>query len=318
MIKTYVLGSINKDFTYEVNRLPKPGETIMASSLEASTGGKGANQAVAIARNDIDTTLIACVNKADESIINEIKEFGVNTKFITKTDELPTGSATILLTEKDNSIVVNSGANSLINNSDVNMALLESNVGDYFVCQLEVPVEVVKHGLEVAKDRGLITFLNPSPAVNLPTDIYKNVDYLILNETEVEQLSLEKPHTDIGIYNIYKFFTGYGVKNIIITLGSEGACYLDGEDIYTMPAKDIDVVDTTGAGDAFLGGFVTAMANDIPLQESVVYANYAAALACSVEGALDSMPKKAYIISLINKDRIADDLKAEIIDNLKH
>ena len=318
MIKAYVLGSINKDFAYSVKRLPKIGETLKAESLKTSTGGKGANQAVAIARNDIETTLIACVGEDDEDIIKELDGYGLNTNFIKKIRNKPTGSATILLTESSNSIVTDCGANSSVGILDIVDALEDAIQGDYFICQLEVNVEIVKFGLKLAKDKGLVTFLNPSPAHDLPTSMYKYVDYLILNEVEVEQLSLEKPFTDIGINNIYNFFTGYGVKNIIITLGSEGAWYLDGEDIYTMPAKDTFVIDTTGAGDAFLGGFVAALANDIPLQESIVYANYAAALACQVEGALDSMPKKAYIMGLINKDRMQDEKIELARETLKH
>lgn len=311
MNKAYVLGSINKDFTYKVNRLPQVGETLKAESLKVTTGGKGANQAVAIARNDIKTSLIGYVGKNDEGIIDELKGYGVNTDFVKVSKENPTGTATIILTNGENSIIHNQGANQEVNTIQVRQALASAKPGDYFVTQLEINLDVVQYGLFLAKEKGMITFLNPSPAVTLPQEIYQHVDYLVLNEIEVEQLSLSKPLTDIEIYDIYKYFTGYGVKNVILTLGSEGACYLDGEDLYTMPARKVDVKDTTGAGDTFLGGFVSALAYDVPLKESVVYANYAAALACQVEGALESIPKKVYVMELIKRDQEKDQLETE-------
>ncbi|MBI9010310.1 MAG: ribokinase [Tenericutes bacterium] len=292
----YVLGSINMDYVIEVNKSPKKGETVSAKAFTKNPGGKGANQAIAIANNDIATTFIAAVgNDLDGNLLLEaINSKNINTDHVLVSDIFASGKAFIVLEKAENSIIVYEAANQAIKKSQIDQALLKAMAGDYFVTQLEIDLKMIEYGLSLAKEKNLITVLNPSPVICLDKSIYQGLDYLILNETECFNLSGIKPKDDDTIIAITKFFKDLAVKNIIITLGSKGVAFYDGT-LKKIASRKVKAVDTTAAGDTFLGAFVSALINNNTIEEACVYGNLAASITVTRLGAQYSIPTKSEI-----------------------
>ena len=308
----YVLGSINLDLSVELERLPKKGETVIADSLKSGLGGKGANQAVAIAklgkRDDKDVSpvrLIGHVGKdaGGDSLINKLNEFGVNTDFVHRVNR-PTGTAIVTLTGKDNRIMVYTGANSGLSKTDVDEALEGATSADTLLCQLEVPLYVVAYALRKARAIGMTTIFNPAPAKELPEDLYYNVDIIVPNETETQILTGINPRDYDSQIDALQEFHERGVHYAVITLGDKGSVISDGTGfIAHIPPRKTAVVDTTGAGDTFVG----ALALTYPhigmysFREACAFATAAAALTVSKRGAADSIPTFAEVAAMYNR-----------------
>lgn len=309
----YVLGSINKDISVEVEQLPKKGETVIADSCESGLGGKGANQAVAIARLGGDRSgrkpavkFIGHVGKdlAGEELLQKLAEFGVDTEFVSKVNR-PTGTAIVTISGKDNRIMVYSGANSGITKSDVDEALKDATENDTLLCQLEVPLYIVAYALRKARSIGMTTILNPAPAKTLPDDLYYNVDIIVPNETETKILTGINPTDGASQTAAIEKFHAFGVPYVVITLGARGAAISDGARLAAhIPACKTSVVDTTGAGDTFVG----ALALTYPhigmysFKEACTFATRAAALSVSRRGASESIPTFDEVCKFYCKD----------------
>lgn len=300
----YVLGSINNDISLELERIPKKGETVIADGCRMGLGGKGANQAVAIARlamrgEDKSRKAVKMIglvgnDAVGTEMINKLDAAGVDTEFVRQVNR-STGTAIVALTgkDKDNRIIVYSGANLGLSKSDVDEALEHATSADTLLCQLEVPLYIVAYALRKARAIGMTTVLNPAPAKELPEDFYYNVDIIIPNETETQILTGINPKDWDSRLAAMNEFHERGVRYVVLTLGSDGAAISDNGKLVThIPACKTAVVDTTGAGDTFVG----ALALTYPhvgmysFKEACLFATKAASITVSRRGAAESIP----------------------------
>ena len=215
MSKIYVLGSINMDMVITTPYIPAEGETLTGSNFFLNGGGKGANQAVAAAKQNVKTYLIG--NVGDEifgkDLINNLSDYNVDTTYLHKLNETPTGVAMIIIHNNDNRIILDGGANHKITYNQIDEALKTANENDIFITQLENNLNAVEYGLKMAKKNRMKTIFHPAPAKEINKELYNYIDYLILNETECEILSSSYPKDEITIKKVYQEL---GVKNLII------------------------------------------------------------------------------------------------------
>ncbi|OJG87738.1 ribokinase [Enterococcus silesiacus] len=289
--KVIVLGSINMDMVMETDRLPKVGETLLGESIDYYVGGKGANQAVAAARIGADVSLIGKIgdDTFGSKVYKHLENEKVDVSAVTSEKNIFTGVASIFKLKEDNAIVVLPGANMLL--SDIDDALNgKINAEDVLLAQLEIPIETVKKGLVLAKDKGAITILNPAPYSESVIDILPFVDIITPNETEFEGL-LGRSITDAAQFE--KEMLNWSKTNdtqLIVTRGGHGISYTTENDVITIPAEKVKVVDTTGAGDTFNGILAACLAKGITVSESVKISGKGATLSVTKLGAQTGMP----------------------------
>jgi len=293
--QVYVLGSINTDLAISSERIPEQGETMLGHDFMQSLGGKGCNQAVASAKLGVQTTMIAAVGQDGhgEYALNLIKEVGIDTTHINATDAAHTGTAIILRTDNDNRIILDQGANGHVSLTQVETAVTAANAGDFLLTQFEIPLEIVHGGLAAGKKRGLTTVLNPAPALKTNDEILSLLDIIVLNQVESETLTGIYPRTEPEAKSIASYFFNKGLQLVVVTLGSEGSFGITKEAVIFTPAYEVEVVDTTGAGDAFIGTMLYGLTNELPLQTVLQQASAAGALACTREGAQQALPNAA-------------------------
>ena len=292
MKKICVIGSLNMDLVVKVDTMPKAGQTLIGSNFKEVPGGKGANQAVAMARLDGDVSMIGKVGNDGfgETLINALKNDNVNTKYI-GIEEGPTGVALITVDKNaENSIVVAPGANFKVQASDIDSNIDAINNSDIVVVQLETPLDTIKYALQKAKEAGKYTILNPAPAVKLDDEIIKNVDLLTPNETELEILSGVEINNEEDINRAAQILIEKGVRELIVTLGSKGSLYINREKSMFKKAYKVDAVDTTAAGDSYTGALSVAFANGKDVVEAMDFASKVGALSVIKEGAQSSLP----------------------------
>jgi len=297
MAKILVVGSINMDLVVRVPHSPKPGETILGGDFETYPGGKGANQAVAAARMGGEVTMVGRVGNDDfgNTLIQGLVEDKIKTTHVIKDSKSRTGVAMIsVAADGENMIVVASGANANVSVEDVGNTRSLMRDTDLLLVQLECPLETVTAAIELAKAYGVPVVLNPAPAQRLPKSLLKNVDYLTPNQNELLILTGEVNLND-GIEKIQK----WGLKNLIITLGANGARLISEGIDQHIPAHEITAVDTTAAGDAFNGALAVAIAEGKPLLEAVSYGMAAGALASTKRGAQPSLPTRDAVENLL-------------------
>ncbi|MCF7816770.1 MAG: ribokinase [Kiritimatiellales bacterium] len=277
-----VIGSSNTDLVASVERLPGEGETVMGSSLQKFTGGKGANQAVAAVRAGVPVAFAGAVGTdafGDETI-QAFQTDGLDLRYLRRTESAPSGTALIAVDRNGrNQIVVVPGANGLVDREQIDT--IEFSEFGLAVFQLEIPHPAVWHGLKKAHEAGCITLLNPAPAATVPAEILALVDYLIPNEHELKILS----QNGGTVEQMAKVMLDTGVKNLIVTLGSNGAACFSREGQISVPAPGVPVVDTVGAGDCFVGVFAAALYKGFDIEQSLVYAVSAASLSVGKAGA---------------------------------
>jgi ribokinase len=291
--KILVLGSSNIDLVLRIPRFHNPGETLQAESLLTVFGGKGANQAIASKRLGGNVVFVTKLGNDSygKSYHNYLVENGLHQKFLLKDRKLPTGMAVIELVPKgENRIIVSPGANGFLSVKDLKRLNPLWKKIKVFATQLEIPIETVKMGLKMAKDHGAITLLNPSPPVQLPSKILSLVDFIVPNEIEAQSLTGIKWKGDPDIRRMGETLLKMGARNAVITLGSKGLFFRNRNEEFWMTAFRVNVVDTTAAGDAFLGALATDLAESKPLQETLRFANGAGALATTKLGAQPSLP----------------------------
>ncbi len=291
--KILVLGNSNVDFVLRIPRFHHAGETMLAESMGTFFGGKGANQAITIKRLGGNVQFVTKVGNDHygKTYRRYLIESGLRRKLILEDKKLSTGTAVIELTPKgENRIITFLGANSSLSVSDLKRLKQHWNGISVFVTQLEIPVLTVERGIKMAKDEGAITLLNPSPPFRLPSKILSLVDYIVPNESEAQLLTGIKWRRDQEIRYIAAGLLDMGVKNVVITLGSKGLFFKNRAEEFWMKAFRVKVVDTTAAGDAFLGGLATALSEKRPIREALRFANGAGALATMKMGAQPSLP----------------------------
>ncbi len=289
-----VVGSANTDFVLQVPELPSKGQTVLGSQFTVARGGKGANQAVAATRLGADVTFVARLGQdslGDEAI-RAYQQEGIRTDFIVQDPGIHSGVALILVNPKgENTIAVGPGANSQLTSQDILAASTAIQQADCLLVQLEIPLEAVQAALEIAHRHHVRTILNPAPAQKLPAEILELVDTLTPNETEAAILAGQDPssiHTD----SLSQLASILGIPNLVVTLGSKGACILQQEQMNFISPFSIVPVDTTASGDAFNGALAVALARGESMPQAVRFANAAGAITATRLGAQPSLPTR--------------------------
>ena len=281
MKKILVIGSINKDLVINAPRFPKEGETILGKSFYTNNGGKGANQSAAIAKLGGNISILGAVGDDNfgKDLSYSLSSNKVNIDNLIIKKNVSTGIAFITVIESGaNNIIVSQGANALITKEDIKEDLI--NKYDIIVMQLEIPLEIAKYSAKISKKLNKIVVLNPSPAIKLDKEFLSYIDILIPNEDYVFDC---------------------GVKNIILTLGKKGCELITKENNKinrkTFNAYNVEVVDTTAAGDSFLGGIVRILAEDKTIEEAIIFAMKVANITVTRKGAIDSIPTYEEVIN---------------------
>ncbi len=295
MSKIVVVGSLNMDLVIQTDRMPRMGETIIGRDFANIPGGKGANQAVAIGRLGGDVSMIGCVGNDSfgTELVENLKRNNARTENITVTDKAGTGLAMIIVNNGDNCIILSSGANYEITPEDILKLENVISVADVVVTQLEIPIEVVRLTLQLAKKHKKFTILNPAPACPLDDGILSHVDVILPNETEAEILTGIPVLSEEDAIRAAKHFQDKGIPYCIVTLGSKGLVYSDAEGQIRLPAFPAEVVDTTAAGDSFVGALAVKVAQKVPLREALSFCNAVSALTVTKKGAQESLPTLA-------------------------
>ena len=292
-----VVGSLNTDLVVRTPRFPQPGETISGEDLQVIPGGKGANQAVAAARLGASVSMLGRVGKDNfgDLLLNNLKSNQVDSQLVQR-DEASTGTAIIVVDSNgQNSIVLSAGANGKVTSADIT-SFLDHKL---LLLQLEIPLETVLSAAQRAHENGLRVILNPAPAQQIPATLISLADFLIPNETELSLLT-GLPVNDINsAEEAARKLLDKGAQNLIVTLGSKGALIVTRAQVTHVDAYSVDVVDTTAAGDAFIGGFATALLQERSLEESVRYGCACGALAATKFGAQPSLPTKEDVERLL-------------------
>ena len=288
-----VVGSSNTDMVIKAAHLPRPGETILGGTFFMNPGGKGANQAVAIARLGGPVTFIC---KTGSDIFGHqsqqlFEEEGINTSYVFSDSGNPSGVALITVDEKaENCIVVASGANANLLPSDLEKAEEAIERADLVLMQLEVPMETVCFVADIAWQKGKRVILNPAPAHPLPADLLRHLYLITPNETEAEMITGVKITDESSAGEAARALSGMGVQHVIITLGSKGALIYSNGKAEMVPALKVEAVDTTAAGDVFNGALTVALSEGRSLKEAARFACKASAISVTRVGAQSSAP----------------------------
>ena len=294
-----MIGSANVDLTVKTSRLPKPGETVSGGELLIAHGGKGANQAVAARRLGAEVRFTACLglDAFGDQVAQHLADAGLPQDRFVRVSEARTGVALIVVDQSgQNQIAVAPGANRLLTVDRIRNREADIAWADVLLLQLETPLEVVHWALECARRHRVLTILNPAPFRPIPDENIPLIDLLTPNETEAQELTGIPVRGVDGALKAGGRLRSKGFRNVVITLGGEGAFCLgqdgDGEHFKGFA---VEVVDTTGAGDAFSGALAYCLATGSTLAEALPFANAAAALACTRRGAQESLPGRSEV-----------------------
>jgi ribokinase len=289
----FVVGSINQDFVLSVERRPEPGETVTEAQLSKGNGGKGANQAAAAALLGASVKFLGRVGDDGfgEPLVEALADKGVDTSLIEASPDSSTGTAFITVTpDGENAITVAPGANRTLSADDVDDASDAIADARVLVAQMEVPPEVVLRAVEVAARQGTRALVNLAPTTDISRKLLEKLDPLVVNEHEAAFLLRERVEGVEGALSAAPELLELGPRSAVITLGREGAVFSDGESTNHLPAPKVDAVDTTGAGDAFVGALAAKLAQELPLNDAVAYAVRAGAAAVTRKGAQGALP----------------------------
>lgn len=287
-----MLGSINIDLTTVANEIPQVGETVIGKSFNQYPGGKGANQAVCAARLKSNVCFLGKVGKDayGDFMLGEMASSGVDVSHIERSG-ISTGIAAISVDSKgQNSIIVVPGANFSIDCEYIDRHIDAIANCDIILAQHETPIKATEYAFKIAKIHNKTTILNPAPADKISENIISLTDILVPNEHELSRMTGLPCKTTQGISEAAKILRNKGVKSILVTMGKEGVMFFGDEDIQVFPSFPVSVVDTTAAGDSFLGGFVTSFAKNQDMAKSIDYGQMVASYTVQHKGAQHSMP----------------------------
>jgi len=293
--KVLVLGSINIDFVSFVPRFPLPGETLVSNDFGIFQGGKGANQAIALAKLDVPTLMLGKVGEdiLSDLALSSLQESKVDITGITKSQKISTGSASIWVNAQgQNSIVIYPGANGEVGEDFIFQHENFFDDASWLLTQFEVPLESILLALKFAKKHGLKTIMDPAPVKKIGNDdIWGLVNYLLPNEIELKELT----HTE-NILKAIRILKSRGVKEVIVKLGKQGAGYEKRGKLVVFPATPVGQrIDTTGAGDCFIAGFLYGMIQQSDISQAIKIANLTASYSIQKKGAAISFPNKSEI-----------------------
>lgn len=299
MIDILVVGSLNMDLVVRVPRFPAPGETISGGDLVLIPGGKGANQAVAAARLGANVAMLGRVGSDvfGQALLENLAQNRVDVSRV-RCDAAATGTATIIVdAHGQNSIVLSPGANGKVMHNDV-IDLPDANT---LLLQFEIPSEIVLSTAQKARENGMRVIVNPAPAREMDKALLKSVDVLVPNETELSLLT-GATVTDIASAEAAaRMLMAQGAEMVIVTRGEHGSLAVTKSSHYIIPSFKVNVVDTTAAGDAFIGGLAVSLVENKPFYEALTYANVCGALATTKFGAQPSLPTKDEVDEYLNK-----------------
>lgn len=308
-VKITVMGSFVVDLAFRTPALPGWGQTVTGSGFKLGPGGKGSNQAVAAARLGAEVTLITKLGRdafADLARQTYARE-GIDAAHVIETTEYPTGCASVVVDEVrgENAIVVYPGACFHIAPDEIDRARSAIADSAVFLAQLETNLVAVEHGLKLARELGAITILNPAPATSLPDRIYSLCDYMTPNESETAALTGRKVRGVAEAAGAADVLLARGVRNAVITLGAQGAFVKNARVAQHVPAIDAGpVIETTGAGDAFNGGFAVALAEGLDPIAATRFACAVAGISVTRHGTAMSMPRRDEVEALLHRPHI--------------
>lgn len=290
-----VVGSINMDLMLRCTHLPLPGQTVQGSDFRCAPGGKGANQAVAAARLGAQVTLIGCIGTdsfADQAIA-ALQADGVDLTYLHRAAQQATGVAMVLVEDSgENSIVLAAGANHSLTVAHIDAAAAAIERAALLVCQLETQLPVVQRAVAIAHAAGVPVLLNPAPAQPLPEALLQQVDWLVPNEGEAALLTGCPVGTLAAATAAAVTLQRRGARTVLVTLGARGVALADAQGSSHHKAQPAHAVDTTGAGDCFVGALAAAFAQGLGLPAALALAQCAAAYSVARPGALASMPQR--------------------------
>lgn len=288
-----VVGSMNADLVVRAPRFPQPGETISGEDLQIIPGGKGANQAIAAARQGVSVAMVGRVGRDSfgPELINNLEQNKINTSHVQVDLSATTGTAIIVVDASgQNSIVLSPGGNGKVSPADMESVSFSDH--KLLLLQLEIPIEAVISAARRAKESGLRVLLNPAPARALPGDLISLPDFILPNETELGLLTNQPVNDLASAEKAAKNLLERGAQTVIVTLGANGALIVNKEMTKHISAFKVEVIDTTAAGDAFIGGLASALLQSKPLEEAVHYSCACGALAATKFGAQPSLPTR--------------------------
>lgn len=305
MKKILIIGSLNMDMVISMKHMPVVGETVLGGDPTYIPGGKGANQAYAAGNLGGNAAMLGCVGNDSHgrALLDSLKRSGMDCSGLPMMEQYPTGMAVIYVNgEGNNSIVVIAGANRAC---DVDYLKAHDEMireSDYVIFQMEIPYEAVYYGIRRAKELGKTVILNPAPAPDkLPDEILEKVDYLTPNETEIAKLTGKPDERMENIKLGAEELLRKGVKNILVTLGNQGAMLLNQEGVQCYPTRKVDAVDTTAAGDCFNAAFVVGLSEGMTNAEAIQFANTASSIAVTRKGAQSSIPTREEVEKVMKR-----------------
>lgn len=307
MNKVTIVGSINVDNILHIQKLPQPGETIAMSEFSKAAGGKGANQAVASSRADNKTVFVGRVGDDDNGhfMLDQFRQNNIDTRFISISKGNQTGQAYILLQDSgQNSIIIQHGANFDVSKQDVEKARAEIESSDFVIAQFETPLEATIQAFKIAKAAGKTTILNPAPAKsNIPEQLLQLTDLITPNETEAESITGIEVIDEASMKKAANKLHEMGVRGVIITVGERGS-YVSYENLeQIVPAFKVKAVDTTAAGDTFIGALASELKPDLSnLKQSIIYASKSSSFTVQKLGAFPSIPNRKLVEQALKED----------------
>jgi ribokinase len=290
--KIAVVGSLNMDLIVSVERMPLQGETLEGESIHYISGGKGANQAVGCAKLGAAVTMVGAVgdDAFGKQILSDMETYGVPVEHIAVLEKAPTGTATILHMPEDNCIVIVPGANGKVTAAYIDSKAELIREADVMIIQLEIPIDAVERALIIAKEAGVKTILNPAPAKRLSSELLRLPSILTPNETEFESLTGCALDSDAKLAEAMRSWEQEYGNRLVITRGKAGVSYLQSGELCTIPAPEVEVKDTTGAGDCFNAALSFALASSWEWEDAVAFAVKAASVSVTKFGAQAGMP----------------------------
>lgn len=302
MASVIVFGSLNMDLTIECDRMPKMGETLTGRGFLMNPGGKGANQAVAAARLGADVKMLGAAGDDvfGDRLASGLQDAGVDCAGLARIPGVPTGVASITRVGSDNCIVLDPGANHVLDAGEAQAALDAcAQEGDVLVTQLECDLDATLALMSHAHRKGIFTLFNPAPAVKLPDGVWEDVDLVCLNETECGIITGILPAGDATCRAAMEELRRRGAREVVLTLGAKGSCALTDEGLLKLAPPEVNAVDTTGAGDTYIGALACGRARGMDFFSTAAWASCASAVATTRVGAQQAVPTAAQVAPIL-------------------